>query len=221
MNTLRFRRVALVVSAAAVLPLALTACGDDSSKDKASDASSTMAASSPADDGGSSDQDAGDAMAMDKPFGAACSAVPKDGAASFDGMAQNPVATAASNNPVLSTLMAAVKKAGLVDTLNNAQNITVFAPTNDAFAKIPKADLDKVLNDKATLTKILTYHVVGQRLTPTQLGNGSFDTLEKGKLTTSGSGENYTVNESSKVVCGNVSTSNATVYIVDTVLMPK
>ncbi|MFG2306906.1 fasciclin domain-containing protein [Actinacidiphila glaucinigra] len=219
MNTLRFRRVALAVSAATVLPLALTACGD-ASKDNASDTSSTMAASSPADDG-SSDQDAGDAMAMDKPFGAACSAVPKDGAGSFDGMAQDPVATAASNNPVLSTLVAAVKKAGLVDTLNNAQNITVFAPTNDAFAKIPKADLDKVLNDKATLTKILTYHVVGQRLTPSQLGNGSFDTLEKGKLTTSGSGENYTVNDSSKVVCGNVSTSNATVYIVDTVLMPK
>ncbi|MFJ5219478.1 fasciclin domain-containing protein [Streptomyces sp. NPDC088354] len=219
MNTLRFRRVALAVSAAAVLPLALTACGGDS-KDKDSDASSTTAASSPA-GSGSAGQDPGDAMAMDKPFGAACSAVPKDGAGSFDGMAQDPVATAASNNPALSTLVAAVKKAGLVDTLNSAQNITVFAPTNDAFAKIPKADLDKVLNDKATLTKILTYHVVGQRLTPAQLENGSFATLEKGKLTTAGSGEDYTVNDSSHVVCGNVTTSNATVYIVDTVLMPK
>ncbi|MGW2865175.1 fasciclin domain-containing protein, partial [Streptomyces sp. NPDC001205] len=142
-------------------------------------------------------------------------------AGSFDGMAKDPVATAASNNPALSTLVTAVKKAGLVDTLNNAQNITVFAPTNDAFAKIPKADLDKVLNDKAALTKILTYHVVGQKLTPQQLGNGSFDTLEKSKLTTSGSGTSYKVNDSANVVCGNVPTANATVYIIDTVLMPK
>ncbi|MFH9955708.1 fasciclin domain-containing protein, partial [Streptomyces roseolus] len=97
----------------------------------------------------------------------------------------------------------------------------VFAPTNDAFAKIPKADLDKVLADKATLTKILTYHVVGQRLTPEQLENGSFETLQKGVITTRGSGQEYTVNDSSKVVCGNVKTANAHVYIVDTVLMPE
>lgn len=135
-------------------------------------------------------------------------------------MAQDPVATAASNNPALSTLVAAVKKAGLVDTLNNAQNITVFAPTNDAFAKIPKATLDKVLNDKAQLTKILTYHVVGQKLTPKDLENGSFDTLEKSKVMTSGSGESYTVDDSANVVCGNVKTANANVYIIDSVLMP-
>ncbi|KOG49175.1 fasciclin, partial [Streptomyces virginiae] len=105
--------------------------------------------------------------------------------------------------------------------LNNAKDITVFAPTNDAFAKLPKADLDKVLADKALLTKILTYHVVGEKLTPKQLENGSFDTLEKTKLTTSGSGESYKVNDTSNVVCGNVKTANANVYIVDTVLMPK
>ncbi|MBV1946183.1 fasciclin domain-containing protein, partial [Streptomyces sp. BV129] len=121
---------------------------------------------------------------MDEPFGPACSSVPKNGAGSFDGMAKDPVATAASNNPALSTLVTAVKKAGLVDTLNNAQNITVFAPTNDAFNKIPKATLDKVLNDKAQLTKILTYHVVGKKLAPKDLENGSFDTLEKSKLMT-------------------------------------
>ncbi|MGW8365485.1 fasciclin domain-containing protein, partial [Streptomyces wedmorensis] len=92
---------------------------------------------------------------------------------------------------------------------------------NDAFAKIPKADLDKVLADKATLTKILTYHVVGQKLTPKQLENGSFETLQKGMITTKGSGEDYTVNDTAKVVCGNVKTANANVYIIDTVLMPK
>ena len=152
----------------------------------------------------------------DKPFGPACAGVPKDGAGSFDGMAKDPVATAASNNPALSTLVAAVQKAGLVDTLNNAENITVFAPTNDAFAKIPKADLDAVLNDKAKLTEILTYHVVGQKLTPQQLESGTFDTLQKSTLTTAGSGESYKVNDSAGVVCGNVPTANATVYIIDT-----
>ncbi|WP_333735714.1 fasciclin domain-containing protein [Streptomyces sp. IBSBF 2806] len=215
MNT-RIRRTAVTLAAAAVLPLALSACSGSGSDSTSSD-SSTKASVSASDDAMAG---SGSTASADQPFGTACSAVPKTGAGSFDGMAQAPVATAASNNPALSTLVAAVKKAGLVDTLNNAQNITVFAPTNDAFAKIPKATLDKVLNDKAQLTKILTYHVVGQKLTPKDLEKGSFDTLEKSKVTTSGSGESYTVNDSAKVVCGNVQTANATVYIIDSVLMP-
>ncbi|MEU2026888.1 fasciclin domain-containing protein [Streptomyces sp. NPDC016469] len=212
MKAMHARRAAVALSAALVLPLALTACSDDS-KDSASgsSASSAKAPASPS---------AERSMDTDKPFGPACASVPKSGAGSFTGMAQDPVATAASNNPALSTLVTAVKKAGLVDTLNNAQNITVFAPTNDAFAKIPKADLDKLLADKAALTKALTYHVVGRKLTPEQLEKGSFETLEKGELTTSGPDMTYTVNDSSEVVCGNVPTANATVYIVDTVLMP-
>lgn len=127
--------------------------------------------------------------------------------------------TAASNNPVLSTLVAAVKQAGLVDTLNTANDITVFAPTNDAFAKIPKDTLDKVLADRDTLTKILTCHVVGQRATPADLASGNFTTLQGGSVRTSGTGQSYKVNNAS-VVCGNVKTGNATVYIIDTVLMP-
>ncbi|MGV9456603.1 fasciclin domain-containing protein [Streptomyces sp. NPDC003635] len=215
----RIRRTAVALAAAAVLPLALSACSDSGSDAAESDSSSKASASTPASDESMAGSDS--TAGMDEPFGPACSSVPTSGAGSFDGMAQDPVATAASNNPALSTLVSAVKKAGLVDTLNNAQNITVFAPTNDAFAKIPKATLDKVLNDKAQLTKILTYHVVGQKLTPADLENGSFETLEKSKLTTSGSGESYTVNESAKVVCGNVKTANANVYIIDTVLMPS
>ncbi|MFG2817018.1 fasciclin domain-containing protein [Streptomyces sp. NPDC048410] len=215
MNT-RTRRTVGLLAAAAVLPLALTACsGSDSDKSESKASASASAGKGMGDSSDSS------ASTMDQPFGAACSSVPKDGAGSFDGMAKDPVATAASNNPALSTLVTAVKKAGLVDTLNNAQNITVFAPTNDAFNKIPKATLDKVLADKAQLTKILTYHVVGQKLAPKDLEKGSFDTLEKSKVMTSGMGESYTVNGSSKVVCGNVKTANANVYIVDTVLMPK
>lgn len=219
MNTCITRATGLF-AAAAVLPLALTACSGDGSDSAASGPSGSASASatrSSDDTGGSSSG----TSSMDQPFGAACSAVPKNGAGSFDGMAEDPVATAASHNPVLSTLVTAVKKAGLVDTLNNAQNITVFAPTDDAFGKIPKATLDKVLSDKAELTKILTYHVVGKRLTPQDLANGSFGTLEKSGLTTSGSGESYTVNGSAKVVCGNVRTANANVYLIDTVLMPK
>ncbi|MFF7295794.1 fasciclin domain-containing protein [Streptomyces sp. NPDC008265] len=216
MNALKIRRTAVAVAAAAVLPFTLAACSDSGD----TKAAPTAAAGDQAKTATGTPSD-GAAMTGDKPFGAACAGVPKEGAGSFDGMAKDPVATAASNNPALSTLVAAVKQAGLVDTLNNAKDITVFAPTNDAFAKIPKADLDKVLADKEQLTKILTYHVVGQKLTPKQLENGSFETLQKGMVTTSGSGEAYKVNDTSNVVCGNVRTANANVYIVDTVLMPK
>ncbi|MGW6615532.1 fasciclin domain-containing protein [Streptomyces erythrochromogenes] len=214
MNTMKIRRTAIAVAAAALLPFSLAACSDSGDTKAAPPAAGDQAKtgeSTPADD----------SMSGDQPFGAACAGVPKEGAGSFDGMAKDPVATAASNNPALSTLVAAVKQAGLVDTLNNAEDITVFAPTNDAFAKIPKADLDKVLADKATLTKILTYHVVGQKLTPKQLEKGSFETLQKGMVNTAGSGESYKVNDTSNVVCGNVKTANANVYIVDTVLMPQ
>ena len=186
------------------------ACGGDDKSDNAS-SSSSAPATAPA---------SGSAAMSDKPFGGACSAVPSSGKGSFSGMSADPVATAASNNPVLSTLVTAVKKAGLVDTLNSASNITVFAPDNDAFAKIPKKTLTKVLADKKTLSSILTYHVVGQKVAPGALGNGSFKTLQGGMVTTSGSGESYKVNDSN-VVCGNVQTANATVYIIDTVMMPK
>ncbi|MGI5451136.1 fasciclin domain-containing protein [Streptomyces sp. CA-243310] len=215
MHALRFRRTAVAVAAAAVLPFALAACSDSG---KNTDTGTSADNGKPKQ---SQDASGESSVAMDKPFGPACAGVPADGAGSFDGMAKDPVATAASNNPALSTLVAAVKQAELVDTLNNAKDITVFAPTNDAFAKIPKADLDKVLADKAMLTKILTYHVVGQKLAPKQLESGSFDTLQKGKVNTMGSGESYMVNDVSNVVCGNVKTANANVYIVDTVLMPK
>ncbi|WP_121751265.1 fasciclin domain-containing protein [Streptomyces sp. E2N166] len=219
-RTRRVRRIAIAVTAAAVLPLGLAACSDDGGDSSASD-SANNPTSAPATTSDEATDGTDGAASADKPFGPACAAVPEDGAGSFDGMAQDPVATAASNNPALSTLVTAVKKAGLVDTLNSAENITVFAPTNDAFAKIPKADLDAVLNDKEQLTKILTYHVVGQKLTPADLPDGSFETLEKSELTTSGSEEEYMVNDSANVVCGNVKTANANVYIIDSVLMPS
>ncbi|MEV8365678.1 fasciclin domain-containing protein [Streptomyces niveus] len=217
MKITRFQRAAVTVVAAVALPLALTSCSSDDGKDTKSESSSAAEDTAAPED--TADDAAGDSA--NAPFGPACASVPKTGPGSFDGMGQAPVATAASNNPELSTLVAAVKKAGLVDTLNTAENITVFAPTNDAFAKIPKADLDAVLADKAMLTKILTYHVVGEKLAKKQLESGTYDTLQKTTLTTAGSGDEYKVNDSASVVCGDVPTANATVHIIDTVLMPK
>jgi uncharacterized surface protein with fasciclin (FAS1) repeats len=153
------------------------------------------------------------------PFGAGCAGLPASGPGSTQAMAAEPVATAASQNPQLSTLVTAVTKAGLVDTLNNTDGITVFAPTNDAFAKIPQATLAKVLADKKALTAILTYHVVPQRETSANLVNGSFKTLQGGTITTAASGDTYTANDAT-IVCGNLMTRNAVVHVIDTVLMP-
>jgi uncharacterized surface protein with fasciclin (FAS1) repeats len=160
-------------------------------------------------------------MTAASPFGAACSAVPASGAGSLEALAQDPVATAASNTPDLSTLVTAVTKADLVNTLNTAQGITVFAPTNDAFATLPKATLDKALGDpKGLLTTVLTYHVVPGQLTPDQLA-GSHKTLQGSTIQVSGSGQDFKVNGNSSVVCGNIQTANATVYLIDQVLLPK
>ncbi len=176
-----------------------------------------MATSAPA----TSMDESMDAMNADAPIGPGCSAVPATGAGSFDGMSQDPVATAASNNEDLSTLVTAVTEAKLVDTLNNAEDITVFAPANSAFAAMDQATLEAALADPSgLLTQVLTAHVVGQRLAPADLA-GTFDTLnEDQKITIEGSGEDFTVNGTAKVVCGNVQTANATVYIIDGVLLP-
>jgi uncharacterized surface protein with fasciclin (FAS1) repeats len=199
----------------ACVALSATACSSGSSASSAgAPASPAPASSAPA------SAPAGSAAAVSADFGPGCSSVPKSGAGSFTGMATAPVATAASANPVLSTLVAAVKKAGLVDTLNAASNITVFAPDNAAFAKIPSATLNSVLANKAELTKILTYHVVSGRYTPAQLAAGTpLKTLEGATVTPALMGSTYEIN-SADVVCGNVGTANATVYIINTVLMP-
>ena len=210
-----------LVALAIALPLSLAACG--SSSDNTAGAGSTPMASSsdamtPTPSETMSSSESMDAAAA--VFGEGCAAVPKDGKGSFNGMATDPVATAASNNPLLSTLVTAVKTAGLVDTLNSAPEITVFAPVNDAFAKIPAADLKKVLADKPTLTKILTNHVVAGKIAPDQLA-GEHKTLAGTTITVEGSGEMFTVGkEKANVICGNVPTANATVYIIDSVLMP-
>jgi uncharacterized surface protein with fasciclin (FAS1) repeats len=209
---MRFTK-ASALAATALFAVSLSACGSEDPAEGTDSAAPapTMTSAAPS--------MAADTMAT---FGAGCAAVPADASnpGSFQAMAQVPVATAASGNPLLSTLVSAVKEAGLVDSLNTAPAITVFAPTNDAFGKIPEADLKKVLADKKTLTSILTYHVVPEKLSPEQVA-GTHKTLQGGSVTVAGSGEEFKVDSASSVICGNVQTANATVYIVDSVLMPK
>jgi uncharacterized surface protein with fasciclin (FAS1) repeats len=205
-----------IAAVALTLSLGLAACGGDSEGDTASSddsTSQTTTESSPSE----SESTATDAGA--DTFGEGCAAIPTDGKGSFDGMVTDPVATAASNNPLLKTLVAAVTEADLVDTLNSAPALTVFAPTDDAFGKIPKADLDKVLADKETLTKILTHHVVEGQLGPDEVV-GTHDTLAGDTITVEGDMPALKVNEAS-IICGNIPTANATVYVIDTVMMPK
>jgi uncharacterized surface protein with fasciclin (FAS1) repeats len=145
------------------------------------------------------------------------------GAGSVEGMALDPVAVAASNNPILTTLTAAVSgklnpKVDLVDTLNGGE-FTVFAPVDDAFAKIDAATIETLKTDDALLSKILTYHVVPGQITPDKIV-GTHATVQGGSVTVTGSGDALKVDDAS-VICGGVKTKNATVYLIDSVLMPK
>ena len=210
---MRSTRVTIAALALA-LPLSLAACGSDSEPTAASSDTMSSSAAPSASPSESMTSDMAGAA-----FGPGCAAVPADGAGSFAGMAADPVATAASNNPVLSTLVTAVGEAGLGETLNTAKDITVFAPTNDAFAALDKATLDKAMADpKGLLTTVLTNHVVEGRLSPDMVA-GEHQTLAGTTITVEGSGEDFTVGDA-KVVCGDVQTANATVYIVDGVLLP-
>jgi uncharacterized surface protein with fasciclin (FAS1) repeats len=164
-------------------------------------------------------------MASESLVGPACSAYAEQvptGPGSVAGMAMDPVAVAASNNPMLTTLTAAISgklnpDVNLVDTLNGG-DFTVFAPTDAAFAKIDPATIDKLKTDAPLLTSILTYHVVPGQLSPSQV-IGTHKTVEGADVTVTGMGSDLMVGDSS-VVCGGVKTANATVYMIDTVLMP-
>jgi uncharacterized surface protein with fasciclin (FAS1) repeats len=145
------------------------------------------------------------------------------GPGSVAGMAQDPVAVAASNNPVLTTLTSALSgklnpNVNLVETLNSNPGLTVFAPTDEAFAKIEPATIEKLKTDSDLLTKILTYHVVEGQASPTAVV-GDHKTLQGGTVKVIGSGADLKIDDAS-LVCGGVKTANATVYMIDTVLMP-
>lgn len=223
MKNTTFRRTSAAAVATLALSLSLVACGDeaDEAADTASEATSAAgdAASEATEDASESpSEDAAGEGAEAQTFGEACSAVPTSGPGSFDGMVQDPVATAASNNPLLSTLVEAVTAADLVGTLNDLPAATVFAPTNDAFAAIPKKDLKAVLADKELLSSILTYHVIGEQLDPEAVV-GEQESVQGGTVEVEGDTDGMTVN-GANVLCGNIPTANATVYVIDQVLMP-
>ena len=210
LNTLRAGGLA---AAALTLSLGLTACGGDEPTTSANDTTQS-------DNTSKSDEPMAEDASADT-YGAGCAQVPTDGAGSFNGMATAPVASAASANPLLKTLVAAVTEAGLVEPLNSAPKLTVFAPADPAFAAIPKKDMNAVMSDKQMLGSILKHHVVGEQIAPDQL-SGEFETLNGDQLTINGSGEMATIgDEKAKVLCGNIQTANATVYVIDTVLMPS
>jgi uncharacterized surface protein with fasciclin (FAS1) repeats len=208
----------VLMTAVSTLAITLSACGADEPSDSSASADTSMSSS-----------DAAESTSMassEEPFGAGCSAVPAEGEGSFTGMTDDPVATAAGNNPALSTLVQAVTAANLGDTLNSAQDITVLAPANPAFEAVPADALNALLADTAQLTTVLTHHVIPGRLTPDQLA-GTHTTLNDDEVTIEGSGENFTVagegtvvGTAASVICGNVQTANATVYIIDQVLKP-
>ncbi|MBM7821295.1 putative surface protein with fasciclin (FAS1) repeats [Cellulosimicrobium cellulans] len=230
----RTRTSYAVAGIATLAVLGLSACSSDSdagsdSTTTGSQAEDTMTDDPTSDDAMTEDSTEGsDDMAADPAanlVGPGCAAYAEqvpDGAGSITGMSTDPVAVAASNNPLLTTLTAAVSgelnpDVNLVDTLNGGE-FTVFAPVDDAFAKIDAATLESLKTDSDTLTKILTYHVVPGQLTPDQVV-GEHETVEGGTVEVTGSGDELMVNDAA-VVCGGVMTQNATVYLVDSVLMP-
>ncbi|MGZ0153005.1 fasciclin domain-containing protein [Kribbella sp. WER1] len=209
------------------LVLTAAACGsndNNSSSSPSTSTSSSAPATTPSDSPSMSESPSA-SNAASGPVGPGCAAYAKanpSGAGSIDGMAAAPLATAASGNPLLKTLVAAVSgklnpKVNLVSTLNGGE-FTVFAPVDTAFAKIPAATVNTLKTNSALLTKILTYHVVAGQLDPTAVV-GKHPTVEKQDVTVTGSGAALKVN-GANVICGGVKTANATVYLIDSVLMP-
>ncbi|GEL98503.1 fasciclin domain-containing protein [Cellulomonas terrae] len=222
MRTTNRTRIAAVLLAG-VTGLALTACSSGSADDTAgSDASASMEApmetETPMDDTMTADP----AADLVGPGCADYAAAVPDGPGSVTGMSADPVAVAASNNPLLTTLVAAVSgqlnpDVNLVDTLNGDE-FTVFAPVDDAFAKIDAATIETLKTDSAMLSSILTYHVVPGQLSPDMI-DGTQTTVQGGTVEVTGSGDSLMVN-GANVICGGVHTANATVYLIDSVLMP-
>ncbi|WP_410652638.1 fasciclin domain-containing protein [Amycolatopsis sp. cmx-4-54] len=207
----------------AVAALALTAC---SGSDNASSGNTSAPAPAPSSSMSApmSSAASGDGVTTNADvFGPACSQLPQGSEpGSLDSMGPQPVASAASTNPLLTKLVAAVKATNLVDTLNSQQAITVFAPADPAFAALGDAKFTELAGKPDQLAPILQYHVVGKRYDAK--GIESAKTLESlntagGPLKIEGSGENMTVN-GAKVLCGNIPTKNATVFVIDKVLTP-
>lgn len=214
------------VSVLAALTVAVGACSNSQEPATPAPASEPGAASSEA-----VTPDTDGVTTIQQITGPACSQVPTEGEGSAQGMVDDPVATAASNNPLLSTLVAAVTAANLGDTLNNAEELTVFAPVNSAFEALPPGTVEQLTTapdaaeSSSQLSQILTTHVVGTRYDAEGLANaGTVTSLQGSQLTIGGTAPGaLTVSSggvTANVVCANVPTANATVFLIDKVLMP-
>ena len=176
-------------------------------------------------DGGMDDMDGTGMDPAADLVGAGCAdyaAMVPEGEGSVEGMAQDPVSVAASNNPMLTTLTSAVSgelnpDVDLADTLDGDE-FTVFAPVDEAFEAIPEEDLGALAEDSDALTGVLTYHVVPGQIAPDEIA-GTHTTVQGEDLEVTGEGDDLMV-DGATVICGGVKTQNATVYLVDTVLMP-
>ena len=210
MKSTTFKRSSLAVLALA-LSHGMAACGSD-------DSSTALLELGPQ---GRVDPDRGAPPTESGEFGAGCAAVPKTGDGSFQGMATAPVATAASTNPVLSTLVTAVGAAEPGRHPELRAGAHRLRPGQRRLRRHPQKDLNALLADKPALTKVLTHHVIAGKIAPEDLA-GTHKTLAGDEVTVKGSGENFTVGDAdANVICGNVQTANATVYVIDGVLMPE
>jgi uncharacterized surface protein with fasciclin (FAS1) repeats len=222
MRTLR--KSTLAVAAIAALSLTAACGSDDTTDDSTASPETSEMSESPSDD--SMAEDTMDpAAGLVGPGCAGYAEQVPDGAGSVEGMSQDPVAVAASNNPLLKTLTAAVSgqlnpEVDLVDTLNGDE-FTVFAPVDDAFAKLPKETVQTLGTPEGaeTLSTVLTYHVVPGRIAPEDLAGTTQTTVQGADVEITGEADSLMINDAS-VICGGVSTANATVYLIDTVLMP-
>lgn len=216
-RTTVLKKTGLAAAALALTTTGLAACGADETE-PTTGSEETTSEETPMEEEPSEESGEMDPAAL--LYGEACSDVPASGDGSVEGMATAPVASAASANPLLTTLVTAVGAADLVEPLNSAEELTVFAPANPAFEAFSKKELNGLLKDKETLTAVLTHHVVPERVDPADLG-GEYETLNGDMLTINGEGEEATIgDEEATVLCGGIQTANATVYVIDTVMMP-
>lgn len=208
----------------------LAGCGGGGSTAAAPSSSSTSAEATPSETSSSSSSSTSSSTSESMapaagPVGPGCAeyaAANAQGAGSIDGMAAEKVVQAASANPLLTQLAAAVSgglnpDVNLVDTLNNGQ-FTVFAPVDSAFAALPPETVAAVKGDGALLTSVLTYHVLPGRIEPDAIV-GTQTTVQGATVDVAGTPDMLTVN-GANVICGGVQTENATVYLIDQVLMP-
>ena len=210
------------------LGLVTAACSSDDNDDSASSDSTT--ATTQADDSSDSTMGTDDTAAQDVDSTTICDTEglvdavesgPDQG--TLAGMTDDPVGTAASSNPVLTTLVSAVTAADLVDTLNSAVALTVFAPTDCAFAEFDQETLQAAMDDPTgLLTTVLGFHVIPERLSSEDLaGMTELTTFTGETLPIEVDGDTITLNDGGATVqVPDIETANATVYLIDSVMVP-